>query len=316
MRADRLIALLMLLQTRESLTAREVSVELEISERTARRDLEALAMSGVPVYSQAGRGGGWRLLGGARTDLTGLSSFEARSLFLALGPSLHGDPELQAALRKLVTALPESFRTEASAAAAAIKVDPNGWGQIADYTPPFLDELTKAVIDRYQADIEYTGNTSATQTRRVHPLGLVTKRSVWYLVANTSEGMRTFRLSRITSFKPASEAVVEPDGFDLNDHWANIVSDYSANVRTGTFQCEALVAPGMLRAVRYVFRSRCNQTGTEKDGRIRLELAEYGLRPLAANIAGFGSSLELIEPSPALVAELARIAGELTSMYV
>ena len=94
MRADRLISLLMFLQTRGLVTAAEVAAELEISTRTARRDLEALAMSGVPIYSQPGRGGGWRLIGGAKTDLTGLSSDEARALFLALGHQSEANPVL------------------------------------------------------------------------------------------------------------------------------------------------------------------------------------------------------------------------------
>src|SRR6478609_4584576 len=116
MRADRLVAVLMLLQTRGRVTAGEVAAELEISERTARRDLDALAMAGLPVYSQPGRNGGWELLGGAKTDLSGLNAAEARALFLVAGPS-PATPELKAALRKLVRALPEPFRADASGAA-------------------------------------------------------------------------------------------------------------------------------------------------------------------------------------------------------
>src|SRR6478752_6330264 len=106
MRADRLVAILLLLQTRGHVTAGEVAAELEVSERTARRDLEALGMAGLPVYSQQGRNGGWQLAGGGRTDLTGLTAAEARALFLVAGPS-SATPEVRAALRKLVRALPE-----------------------------------------------------------------------------------------------------------------------------------------------------------------------------------------------------------------
>src|SRR3982075_4276131 len=113
MRADRLVATLLFLQSRGRVTANEVAEELEVSERTARRDLEALAMSGVPVYSQAGRGGGWSLVGGARTDLSGLTADEARTLFLVAGPSSAATPEVKAALRKLVQALPATFRAGA-----------------------------------------------------------------------------------------------------------------------------------------------------------------------------------------------------------
>src|SRR3954467_906352 len=136
MRADRLVATLLLLQTRRRVTAADVAAELEISERTARRDLEALSAAGIPVYAQPGRGGGWELVGGARTDLARLAAgaapapvtgagpqrggAEARALFMVAGPGAAATPELKAALRKLVRALPEPFRASAQQAATAV----------------------------------------------------------------------------------------------------------------------------------------------------------------------------------------------------
>src|SRR4029077_17641446 len=134
-RADRLVAVLMYLQTRGQVTAAEVAAELEVSERTPRRDLEALVIAGMPVYSKPGRNGGWQLIGGARTDLSGLTAAEARALFLVAGPS-PASPELKAALRKLVRALPEPFRAEAQAASTAVVVDPNEWGRAQPMRPP------------------------------------------------------------------------------------------------------------------------------------------------------------------------------------
>src|SRR5580704_2914080 len=114
MRADRLVATLLLLQARGQVTAAEVAAELEVSERTARRDLDALGMAGLPIYSQQGRNGGWRLAGGGRTDLSGLTAGEARALFLLTGPaSVAASPQLKGALRKLVRALPEPLRSGA-----------------------------------------------------------------------------------------------------------------------------------------------------------------------------------------------------------
>jgi predicted DNA-binding transcriptional regulator YafY len=129
MRADRLVATLLLMQTRGRVTAAELAAELEISVATARRDLEALSTAGVPVYPQPGRGGGWRLVGGARTDLSGLSSREAQALFLLAGPAAAAAPEVKSALRKLMGALPGTFRADASAAADAVLVDQTGWGE-------------------------------------------------------------------------------------------------------------------------------------------------------------------------------------------
>src|SRR6478735_5554257 len=135
MRADRLVATLLLMQSRGRVTAAEVADELEVSVATARRDLEALSAAGVPVYPQAGRGGGWSLVGGARTDLSGLTSTEAQALFLLAGPAASVAPEIRSALRKLVQALPGTFRADAEAAARAVVVDPAGWGEAARALP-------------------------------------------------------------------------------------------------------------------------------------------------------------------------------------
>ncbi|HMC70382.1 MAG TPA: HTH domain-containing protein, partial [Mycobacteriales bacterium] len=145
MRADRLVATLLLLQSRKRVTAADVAAELEVSVRTARRDLEALSAAGIPVFPQAGRGGGWELVGGARTDLSGLTADEARTLFMVAGPEAAATPELKAALRKLVRALPEPFRASAEQAASSVVVDPDAWGRNRRARrPPLLDALQSA----------------------------------------------------------------------------------------------------------------------------------------------------------------------------
>ena len=135
MRADRLVALLLILQRKGHVTAAEVAAELEISERTARRDLEALGTAGLPIYSTQGRNGGWQLLGGARTDLSGLNAAEARALFLVAGPASAATPAVKAGLRKLLRALPETMRDEAETAAKSIVVDTTRWGQRHEERP-------------------------------------------------------------------------------------------------------------------------------------------------------------------------------------
>ena len=148
MRADRLVALLLILQRKGQVTAGEVAAELEISERTARRDLEALGTAGLPIYSTQGRNGGWQLLGGARTDLSGLNAAEARALFLVAGPASSATPAVKAGLRKLLRALPETMRDEAESASSALVVDPTRWGQktVERPAPPWLEPLQTAVI--------------------------------------------------------------------------------------------------------------------------------------------------------------------------
>src|ERR687887_2587547 len=148
MRADRLVATLLLMQARGRVTAAELAEELEVSVATARRDLEALSAAGIPVYPQAGRGGGWSLLGGARTDLSGLNATEAQALFLLLGPAASAAPDIRSALRKLVRALPGTFRADAEAAAQAIVVDPTRWSEADRARPELGDALQAAVIRR------------------------------------------------------------------------------------------------------------------------------------------------------------------------
>ena len=156
MRADRLVATLLFLQSRGRATVAEVAEELEVSPRTARRDLEALAMAGVPVYSQAGRGGGWSLVGGARTDLSGLTAAEARALFLVAGPGA-ATPEVKAALRKLVRALPETFRASAESAGGAVVIDASDWDRLPVDPPAHLAALQQAVVDGVQVRLDYAG---------------------------------------------------------------------------------------------------------------------------------------------------------------
>src|SRR6478735_11664513 len=148
MRADRLVATLLLMQSRDRVTAAEVATELEVSVATARRDLEALSAAGIPVYPQSGRGGGWSLVGGARTDLSGLSATEAQALFLLVGPAAAVSPEAKSALRKLVRALPQTFRADAEAAAEAVMIDPTRWGERERDRPDMVAMLQSAVVRR------------------------------------------------------------------------------------------------------------------------------------------------------------------------
>jgi predicted DNA-binding transcriptional regulator YafY len=313
MRADRLVAVLMLLQTRGRVTAAEVAAELEISERTARRDLDALAMAGLPVYSQPGRNGGWQLLGGAKTDLSGLNAAEARALFLVAGPS-PATPELKAALRKLVRALPEPFRADAQAASTAVVVDPNEWGRATPTRPPpqFLDALQLAVIEGEQVQLGYVARDRASTTRVVHPLGLAAKGSVWYLVADTDAGLRTFRADRVASCAGTGARVVRPEGFDLAEAWRMIsaeVDQLRAPVRV-----QAAAEVGVVPLLRWIFDTKVRVGPVRPDGRIDVEVAGPHVGALAGQLAGFGSRLEVFEPVE-VRHELARVGAELTATY-
>ncbi len=303
-----------MLQRRGRVTAAEVADELEISERTARRDLEALGMAGVPVYSRQGRGGGWELLGGGRTDLSGLTADEARALFMVAGPASGTAPEVRAALRKLVQALPEPFRTSAEAASAAVVVDPSGWdedrGGRAD--PAHLEDLQHAVVAAVQVDLGYRARDGAVSERRVHPLGLARKGRVWYLVAGTEAGRRTFRVDRVTAVHPSEEPVDRPDGFDLDEEWTAVVRAMD-DMRT-PLRVAALADPDLLRVLRMALGNRLVVGDVRPDGRVEVVLRGHGVPALAGEIAGFCDGLEVLDP-PELRDRLAGIGRRLVERY-
>jgi predicted DNA-binding transcriptional regulator YafY len=314
MRADRLVAILLLLQQRGQVTAGEVAAELEISERTARRDLDALGMAGLPVYSQQGRNGGWRLAGGGRTDLSGLTAPEARALFLVAGPSSSTTPELRAALRKLVRALPEPFRDAAESAASAIVVDGNGWDRAGPTrpTPEHLDSVQRVVVEAEQVQLSYVSRTREASTRIVEPLGLAAKGHVWYLVGDTENGLRTFRVDRITAIEPTGAPATRPDGFDLGAAW-RLISDEVDKLRTpivGT----ALVEAASLTMLRWILAGRLRIGPPMADGRIQVEIRGHNIGALAGEVAGLGGVIEVLAPVE-LREQLARVGAELVDRY-
>jgi predicted DNA-binding transcriptional regulator YafY len=323
MRADRLVAILLLLQRRGQVTAAEVAEELEVSERTARRDLDALAMAGLPVYSQQGRGGGWRLAGGGRTDLSGLSADETRALFLLAGPRAVS-AELRAALRKLVRALPEPMRDRAEAAADAVVIDPQGWGgpgrfgggpgpaPAAGPEPPHLRAVQDAVIDASQVWLDYVDREGTVTRRAVDPYGVVAKGHRWYLVAGTADGRRTFRVDRVRGVQATGATVVRPDGFDLAQVWRDIaatVDELRLPVRA-----RVLADPWVVRILRQLFDTRLTLGPAGPDGRVELEVRGWAERSLAIELAGFGSWTEVLEPI-SIRRHLADVGAALTRRY-
>lgn len=314
MRSDRLVAILLLLQRREQVTAAEVAMELEVSERTARRDLDALGMAGVPVYSVQGRGGGWRLLGGARTDLSGLTAREARALFLVAGPAAAATPEVKAALRKLVRALPEPFRAQAEAAAASLVVDSGHWSPtvVSTRPPRSLEVLQDAVIGAVQVQLGYVDAAGTETERTVHPLGIVARGPFWYLVAHTEAGQRTFRIDRVVAVAATDDPVARPEKFDLADTWRQIADD--ADRRRTPLEVSATCAPEGIEFLRAALGDNLDVGAAGVDGRIAVVIrgpSEYGL---AGHLAGLVEWLEITSPQ-SIRDHLATIGAALTDRY-
>ena len=313
MRADRLIATLLLLQARGRVTAAQVAAELEVSVRTARRDLEALGSAGVPVYSAAGRGGGWSLVGGARTDLSGLTADEARDLFLAAGTSVATAPQVHAALRKLTQALPAPLREGARAAGNAVVIDPAAWGRPGPpAAPAHLSVLQQAVVDGVQVELGYAGRGKPPSRRVVGPLGLVAKNGTWYLVAGTPTGTRTFRVDRVTDVVRTGEPVQRPLDFDLAAAWAESAGQVERR-RAGVV-VRALAEASALPVLRGLLGVRVTEGEVAPDGRTLVEVAGPTVPVVAAQVAGLGRRLEIVDPPEARTA-LAALAQELAELY-
>ncbi|MGI5420864.1 helix-turn-helix transcriptional regulator [Actinomadura luteofluorescens] len=312
MRADRLVAVLLLMQVRGRVTAAELAAELQVSVATARRDLEALASAGVPVYPQPGRGGGWQLVGGARTDLSGLTASEAQALFLLAGPAAAVSPEARAALRKLLGALPRTFRSDAEAALDATIVDPVRWGERDRPRPAMVDLLQTAVVRRLKVRLTYAGRTGDPAERLVDPWGLIDKDDVWYLLADTGRGRRTFRVDRITRAEPTGLPAERPDDFTLAAAWQEIADEIERR-RSRTW-ATVLVEERFVPVLRDQFGRHCHTDGEAGRGRVRVRVAAPTPLDIARHLAGWGALIDVVEP-PAVQRELARIGAELAGRY-
>ena len=272
-------------------------------------------MAGIPVYSQAGRGGGWSLVGGARTDLSGLTAAEARTLFLVAGPSAAATPQIKAALRKLVRALPEPFRAEAEAAASAVVLDPTSWDRTSVPPPEHLEVLQRAVVDGVQVRLRYAGRDRPESERIVHPLGLVAKASVWYLVARDRRRAAHVPASAASaSVAVTDEPAERPEGFDLAETWRSIVDDdrrASGAVQGGRARRPEMPCGGCDR----ILGARLS-VGDAVDGRARRGgdpelVGPHGRRRSSRRSApGSRSSIP-----PEVREELARLGAELTELY-
>ncbi|GII57666.1 transcriptional regulator [Planotetraspora thailandica] len=303
MRADRLVATLLLMQARGQVTAAELARELEVSVATARRDLEALSAAGVPVYPQPGRGGGWSLLGGARTDLTGLTAPEAQALFLLAGPAASAAPEVRSALRKLVRALPGTFRADAEAAAEAVVIDHARWGEHAQSRPELVETVQTAVVRRRKVRFLYKN-----RERLVDPLGLVDKDAVWYLLADTEDGRRTFRVDRITDAVVTDLDAERPAGFDLAQEWERVVDEVER--RRSGLSATVLIEARFLPVLRDRLGRHCVVDGAADDGRVRVRVTAPTALMIAQHLAGWGALVEVVGPE-SVRAELHRLGTEL-----
>ncbi|MFD7975779.1 helix-turn-helix transcriptional regulator [Streptomyces sp. NPDC059071] len=321
MKSDRLLSLLLLLQTRSLVPASELAERLDVSVRTVYRDVEALSAAGVPVYAERGRHGGIALLPGYRTDVTGLTADESRALFVLAAQGAHAalglDRALGSALRKVMAALPAPHRPAAELTSRRILVDPDRW-MSAPRPDVDLDVLTRAVFADRRLALRYRGSGApAPKAYTVDPYGLVVKAGVWYLVADHEGEPRLFRADRVHEAELLDAPVGRRPGVELAEVWELL--------RTRVERRPAdLAVTARVHRDRYdlFLRLHGDRLTTPPPPRpsegadaewttVELAFAELGeLRPLLA----MGASLEVLTP-PAARAYLAEVAAETVALY-
>jgi predicted DNA-binding transcriptional regulator YafY len=318
-RGDRLLSILLQLQAGGRLTARELADRLEVSERTIHRDVDALSGAGVPVYAERGRGGGIGLLDDYRTDLTGLTSDEARALFSFGGPQVAGQlglgSDLEAALRKLLAALPAAQRLGAQRARERLLVDTSPWLRSADALPR-LAQLQDAVWGDRRLRIRYRRGEGTPVERVIDPLGLVAKAGTWYLLAETAGQARVYRVSRVEEVTETGETFTRPPGFDLAEVWAAAQADFEA--RAPGYPTIVRVAPDHVALLLRVAGGRLQEPATRlppgPDSWPRFELLFPALGAARAVLLSLGPAVEALAPKE-LRAELAAMASAVLLLY-
>jgi predicted DNA-binding transcriptional regulator YafY len=321
MLASRLLSILILLQTRGRMSARELAAQFEVAVRTIHRDVDQLSTAGIPVYADRGRNGGFRLRDGYRTKLTGLTQAEAETLFLAglPGPAaqLGLADVLSSARLKLLAALPADVQPRAQRIAARFHLDAVAWFHGVDRLPS-LPAIAGAAWSDHMLEMRYrrSGDTEA-RPRAVAPLGLVLKAGTWYLVAQRGSSIRTYRVANIHDARISEERFMRPKDFDLAAHWEKASVDYE----TGVYHEHAevrLSAKGMAMLDLlgpYVMRAAAETASKpDRNGWVRctlpLESFDFGVRELMR----LGSEVNVLGPAP-LRALMARSARQIAAAH-
>jgi predicted DNA-binding transcriptional regulator YafY len=302
MRADRLLSLLMLLQTRGQMTARELSIELEVSERTIYRDIVALSAAGIPVYGEPGREGGYTLLEGYRTSLTGLTEGEIRALFMLSIPAplveLGLSHDLSAALLKLSAALPAFKSENEKQIRKRFYLDSTWWHQ-GEMPVPHLQTIYQAVWQNHKLNITYRLVPAVEIAQNVAPYGLVAKAGVWYLVYERKGNLHTQRVSNLLDARMLEETFERPESFYLDAFWkAWCVKQEN---RQRLYPVKVQVAPELVPFMSMVFGKTFHQqiqyetqAGDEKWTLLVLHFES--LEAARDRLLTFGGSIEVLEP--------------------
>lgn len=313
MRASRLLSILMLLQLRERLTAEALAAEFEVSVRTIYRDIDRLAEAGVPVYADRGPGGGFRLVDGYRTRLTGLASDEAEALFMIglPGPAaaLGMGPAASNAGRKMLASLPRASGDTAGRMGARFHLDPVDWYR-DDQPLRQLPAIARAVLDQTVLAMRYD-SWRGVRERVVEPLGLVLKAGAWYLVARSDGVARIYKVANILRFAVQDTTFERPPDFDLGPWWSAETARFEAGLRPGVAELRA-TATGLKRLAQigaYAQRAVQMADAADVDGWSQLSLPIETIDHAALMLLGIGPEIVVIAPD-ALRVRLRELAAE------
>ncbi|WP_404789289.1 helix-turn-helix transcriptional regulator [Streptomyces pristinaespiralis] len=320
MRAARLIKMVLLLQSRPSMTGAELARELEVSERTVTRDALALSEAGVPVYADRGRAGGYRLIGGYRTRLTGLGRDEAEALFLSGLPGALRDMGLEdaasAARLKVSAALLPSLRNAPESAARRFHLDAPGWYQ-EPKTPDLLPVLAEAVWDDRRVQAAYRRGDTEVE-RLLEPYGLVLKAGVWYLCARADGTLRVYRIDRFSSVEADGERFERDQDFDLAAFWQERAAQFARSI----LRAEAVVrvsGDGARRLPYVTDRAAAEEAlaaagPPDGQGRVTVTLPVESLDVAYGQLLSLGPEVEVLGP-PELRERFTRAAAALADLY-
>ncbi|GAA4959355.1 helix-turn-helix transcriptional regulator [Actinoplanes utahensis] len=328
MRASRLLSVVLLLQDRGRLTAQQIATELDVSVRTVYRDIEALGAAGVPIYAELGAGGGYQLVDGYRTRLTGLTPQEAGTIFLAGVPEAAAELGLGAVLTtaelKLRAALPARLSRHVDEIRDLFHLDAAGWFRETE-THPHLAALAAAVWNRRRARMRYRRWREPREVDRdIEPLGIILKAGVWYFVANVSRSpsaapeQRTYRVATILELTVLDETFERPEGFDLASSWAAWAADFERRLHRD--EATVRLAPAALDRIphlmtRAMARNVRDGVGPpDPDGWTTVTLPIESVKHAHAELLRLGADIEVVSP-PALREMMRSSALAMTALY-
>jgi predicted DNA-binding transcriptional regulator YafY len=317
MRASRLLSILIVLQARGRVSAEALARELQVSVRTIYRDIDQLGMAGVPVYAERGRLGGFALLGGYRTDLTGLDSKEAGAVSLigaaqaAMDLGLGADAT--AARLKILASLPLGGGKLAERIAARFHLDPGPWYS-RPTPPPALRQLAEAVWSDRQVRMTYESWKKITK-RTLSPLGLVMKAGAWYFAGAVESTVRIYRVAAIREFKVIDEPAIRPRSFDLAQFWTEAASSFESRLRGE--RARVRLSPTGVKLLRDVNPAAADTVAAQhpsppQDAWIEAEIFVERLPHAVREALRMGAEMEVLEPAElrtAIAEEARRIAG-------